>query len=397
VLKRWLSDDRLRGLGLCALLLAVGLLHAAGALPAPLKRAVERARDTNPNDLDLSGQWNDYYGQVQSGARDVWLRAGLIRLASRRLGSATLGEERGNWVNIRQTPLHRPREATDFVAYDLAPGVSTIFMGVEVATSSQGIRDREYEVPAPPGTFRIVVCGASNDMGYGVPVEAAYPERLEAMLNGAWEGKAHARYDVVNCSVGGYQLLDRLWVADRVAPRFEPDLVLVVVTMHDLKFAVHQALARTIRDGRDLHFEFLRRIAREAGVTGGEGYGVLNQRLGRQRGRIMREAFEELARIGEREGFAAGVVMLDLRVGDLDPDNEVQANLAARAGVPVLRVFDAYRGRSAGEMYLTPRDPHPTVEAHALIADELWGDMMGEPTIRALLTRVREREEDHGD
>jgi hypothetical protein len=95
--------------------------------------------------------------------------------------------------------------------------------------------------------------------------------------------------------------------------------------------------------------------------------------------------FAELRRIGEREGVPVVLVNVRLRVDPIHPEMLQQTQLAREAGLLTLEVFDAYEGRTDSEMYLTPTDSHPTVVAHARLADELYRDMLADETIAALL------------
>ena len=51
--------------------------------------------------------------------------------------------------------------------------------------STQGLRDREFAVPKPPGLLRILVLGDSVAFGHGVAASEAFPRVLEDLLNSA--------------------------------------------------------------------------------------------------------------------------------------------------------------------------------------------------------------------
>ena len=60
------------------------------------------------------------------------------------------------------------RERSDFLLRDIVPSMSTVLGGAPCTSNSLGMRDREYQKAKPANTYRIVLLGASNDMGTGV-------------------------------------------------------------------------------------------------------------------------------------------------------------------------------------------------------------------------------------
>lgn len=388
---REVQVDRLRTwgwLGAMALLAGLARLGIGGET---VREVVRDIGNTEPNDVDLFAQVENYYDAAMNVDRGLWFRGLGVRLVMRALGRAerAAGGE-GNWVRLQETAAVRSLPEDGFLKYELVPGAEVMHMGVPVRINRFGMRDRDdYEADKPPGVFRIALVGASNSMGYGVPMEQTYGEVVERRLNGtAWPGRRHQRYEVWNFSVGGYQLLDRLYVIDTRVAAFDPDLVLLVVTMHDLGWAAHSDLAQLVTEGRDLHFDFLRAIAREAGVRPGQSLTVAKRRLSRFREQIVLGAFEQLRAIGEREGFEVGVVVLRLRVSDVTEAERRQADLAEqRVGLRTWRLFEAYEGQRGAEMYLRPSDPHPTEAAHQRLADELWSYLVSDPLLTDSSTR----------
>jgi hypothetical protein len=291
-------------------------------------------------------------------------------------------EAGGNWVILELSNLVN-RDPEAFLDYELKPGFEGVYMGVPVRTNRFGMRDREYELAKPPGTFRIALVGSSNDMGYGVLVEQSYPDLLEDRLNAELAGHGFERYEVLNFSVGGYELLHRLYVADVKVPPFDCDLVLLTVTMHDLRWQVYEILAGRVRLGLDLHYEFLRRLVADAKVEAGQPMTRIRQKLRPRREALVRQVFAELRRIGEREGVPVVLANFRLRVDPIHPDMLRQSELARQEGLETIEVFDAYQNRSDAEMYLRPTDPHPSVAAHALLANELFEDLLAHEALQA--------------
>lgn len=94
--------------------------------------------------------------------------------------------------------------------------------------SSQGLRDREYAVPKPEGTFRILVLGDSVTYGLFVPRRSTYPERLEKLL------EKSKNVEVLNAGVNGYNPYNQLHLYREKLKDFDPDLVLAGFCMNDI-------------------------------------------------------------------------------------------------------------------------------------------------------------------
>jgi hypothetical protein len=383
--ERW---QAVLGLGL---LLATVALWRAGTLPSALAAAVADMANSGLSQRDIEVETQNYYEVLLDvGHQQRWTRGVLATWVARTLRGERTTEEGGNWVTLHKSDLVTSEPAA-FLPYELKPSYQSVYMGVPVRTNQWGMRDGEVTLAKPAGTFRIALVGSSNDMGYGVRVEDGYPERLEARLNAELAGRGYERYEVLNFSVGGYQLLHRLYVTDTKVPRFHPDLIVVVATMHDLRWQVYEALVKRVRRGLDLHYDFLREIAARARVDSTQSTTRIRQRVRPRREELVSAILGELHAIGEREGVPVVLANFRLRVDPIHPEMIRQSELSRMAGLPTIEVFDAYEGQSGEEMYLTPTDAHPSVKAHALLADELYEDLLADEGIRRLLLEPLQR------
>jgi hypothetical protein len=119
----------------------------------------------------------------------------------------------------------------------LRPGLTTTDEGVPYATNSRGLRDREYRVPKPPGTVRILMLGDSFTEGGGLRLEDTVAKRAERRL----AARGCRGHEVVNAGVASYSpILEYLLLRD-VGLALEPDLVVLAFDMTD----VHDDYVRT--------------------------------------------------------------------------------------------------------------------------------------------------------
>lgn len=367
------------------LLAAAAAMARFDAAPGAVGSILGDMSNNRASQRDLELQTKNYYEVLTDTGGSMWTRGGLARMVSRALGrKVDDGGDDGNWVNLKQTELIHETD-DPFLPYELRPGAEQIFMGAPTAINRWGMRDRDYEQTPPPGVFRIALIGASNSMGYGVPLEDVYSERFEQRLNAERPGGPDRAYEVLNFSVGGMQMLDRLYMVDTKLPRFEPDLILVCATMHDLRWAIYNRLGQQVREGRELHFDFLRELVAKAGITPDQRETKMNQKLSRYRQELALGCFQELGRISDRTGIPIAVVNLRLRTDPVGPDLELQSKLARDAGLPTIDLYSAYEGQDPRKMYLKDTDPHPTSAANALLADELWNDLRADAALWGLI------------
>jgi hypothetical protein len=125
--------------------------------------------------------------------------------------------------SIGTTGMVVPAPCPELV-YSLKPGLSRSFKLAPLETNSHGLRDREYTLEKPPGTFRIAAVGDSYTMASGVPIEKAFHSLLEERLNADGYGMA---FEVINFGVGGYGLEHYAADLDCQVRKWDPDMILL--------------------------------------------------------------------------------------------------------------------------------------------------------------------------
>jgi hypothetical protein len=117
------------------------------------------------------------------------------------------------------------------VGLRLKPGARAHFktasFETDIAINSSGTRDDEIG-PKAPNERRIVVLGDSLVLAVQVQAAETFCARLQALLN-ANPPERGVRYRVINAGIQGYGPVEELTFFDKVARRFEPDVVLVAL------------------------------------------------------------------------------------------------------------------------------------------------------------------------
>ena len=132
-------------------------------------------------------------------------------------------------VYMGEDPVHHHR---------LRPSYDAPVNGTRFTTNTLGLRDREFPIPKPAGTFRILMLGDSFTEGGGLENDETVAKVVEAGLR---RGACGDAVDVVNAGHASYSpILEYLLLRDP-GLRLQPDLVVLNFDMTD----VHDDFVRT--------------------------------------------------------------------------------------------------------------------------------------------------------
>jgi hypothetical protein len=127
-------------------------------------------------------------------------------------------------VGLRSLPDGKPVE----------PDIPSKRYFVRNSFNALGCRDRDYPLPRPSGTTRILVLGDSFAMGVGVKEEDTLAKKLEYLLNNEADTTGSKRsYEVINCGVSGYGTHEERLFYQLFGEKYEPDVVLLVMIWND--------------------------------------------------------------------------------------------------------------------------------------------------------------------
>ncbi|MDQ2690958.1 MAG: SGNH/GDSL hydrolase family protein [Chloroflexota bacterium] len=284
----------------------------------------------------------------------------------------------------------------------MEPGSHYEFQSIPVDINSHGLRGPETPYEKPPSTFRILNLGDSVAMGWGVRVEDTYGHQLEALLNERAAGDP--RYEVINAGVPGWNLENALAYLQAEGLSYEPDLILLDVTIANdingrsallagndpgpfrwlsdhtyfwpfLQSQVSWTKARA--QGRD-------RVDTIDPPTNPAKYFPLDPESDRWDERW--HSVLDINRLAEEKNVPVVLILFPLEFQVFDEDystlpQEIFVARAAEAGIPALDLLPAFqqacREKSGGSCQLEDRYlfadvwMHPSAEGHKLTADEI--------------------------
>ncbi len=369
-----------RNLGILLLFTVAGLsLLVDVRLLGPLAlRLADDIRNDGPNGADRDRLTEDYYQELMTPNPDAGL--GWPERAARiALGDAAKIVAPEPWTAL---PITRPLRGP--LPRELVPNMRVTHAGVDVVTNCWGMRDDDYAMEKPPGTFRIALIGASNDVGWGVPHGACYEALLEDRLNREFGGRGrYRRYEILNFSVPGFTMLEFPLVARERVLQFDPDLIFVATNVTDFRTRVVARLADRVQQEMPMPDDQTLTWVRECGANSSMLNAEIRRKLNPYRESFYEHALRKFSDLSQTAHLPVVVLVLRLETGTAaHPKLNWIASTAERHNLRVIRAFDSLRGRTATEVYIDPRaDQHPTELAHHLIAHELFEQLRADPRL----------------
>lgn len=344
-------------------ILAIGTPRVHEALGDYPTRVVRKAKSTELNRIDAERQVRGYYETLTRAVRfttPLWDVQG-----ARRAPKEWLGEQ----------PV---RERSDMLLQELIPGLNGFYKGAALSTNRWGMRDRDYTLEKPAGTFRIALLGGSIPVGAGVADGRTFEALVEEELNRSPEGVS---YEILNFAVPNSAPHQMSVVARTQAMRFQPDAVFYVAHLNEAR-RVTARLWGAVRGRRTIGDPVILDAIRRSGVRPDMTVDEFQSVLAPYAGPLLRHSYEGMVEAA-RDGGAVPVWVFVPRVkGENDP-HEVrrEAELARRVGFRVLSLADVYDGYASSDLWIAPWDDHPNELGHRLIARALLEEIRADPTL----------------
>jgi lysophospholipase L1-like esterase len=324
---------------------------------------------------------------------------------------------------------HRPLvyQPDPDIGYRYLPGSSDYIERYEyrqpVQINSGGFFDDEYPEVPPPGVTRIAAIGDSFTAGFQVGRGRNYPDVLEDVLNEA--GLPDCPCEVLNFGLDGTGALQQVFILEKMALNYQPDIVVVTIHSTDLMDAgvgtVHRDLYRgyllvyrrkahrdTLEDEVDqllegggralsagLQRSYLMRVLYNAWLKR-EGEPTPNLRDNRARANLsMRltneEALAALVKAAEQMESAcqeAGCQVMFVILPSREDVNEQKvtspflediSGALSRRGLRTVSLFESFSERAAqGEDLFFEYDGHFNRDGYQLMAEEIAAHLQQE-------------------
>lgn len=364
-----------------ALAVAAALLHF-NLLPVDATALRYDIRNAGKNRIDQGRMVQGYYQDLNQA--DAENHGGIANALA---GAIVEGDDRPRGPARFSDSGATRKSAAGYLSYELIPGIEVQHLGVPIKVNRFGQRDRDYDLQKPPSTFRIAMVGASNSMGWGVRVEEAFPELVEERLNRELAGRGFERYELINFSVPGYSVVELLYVVEEIVSPFAPDLILVETCAEEIQWNTVDRVAMRFHRGFEVRYEFLQQIIDEAGVSRTDRRQRLLRRLMPAKQAINMGMYRYLGELSRTMKTPIALLLLRIEVAPrIHPLLDWSAEVAAEHGLIPLKVYQAFEDGDGQSMYLSEQgDHHPSAKAHALLADDIFEQLLQEPRTREML------------
>jgi hypothetical protein len=282
-------------------------------------------------------------------------------------------------LDPRRVPLIADTPVKEFVTFETEPAIGweykpnqdTFLKLVRLRTNSRGMRDKEYPLAKPAGTFRVAVLGSSFSLPAGVEIEDAYHSVLEERLSAEF---APHSYEFLNLAVGAHMPSQSIAMLVHRALQFDPDLVIVSATQMALPHLLRewnqtprpQVLDQVPSSPRS----FLVELAKSRLQLLPEKIGLRPPRFPARRAKGP-DAIEKLAAISRQHGIP--IVLFRIAFDPVQPrpvEREIERRFRS-AGMYYVDSRSAFQGTDPRDWWVHEFDPHPDARAHALFADVL--------------------------
>jgi hypothetical protein len=290
----------------------------------------------------------------------------------------------GDWAEQRNDYLLRD----DLLRYEMKANLNHAYGDGIRFTNSRGMANPEYGPEKPPHTWRIALMGDSVSLG---PYGHSYDQLLEHKLNDCCTTKEIEQYQVLNFSVPGYLLIQKMDVAIERAKQFHPDVYVVAITSRE-KGGLIFWLAGLNKSGVDLKYDFLKKIETQAGVKQSDSELVVESKLMPFREQITLGALEQVRMSAQTQGARTVVFLVPFAEGLETQETVLEQfdQLVATTGIPVVDLSHAYD--SVADLTKIqidpPDDKHPNIRGNELIFDELDRRLRAQPdAMKAILGR----------
>jgi GDSL-like Lipase/Acylhydrolase family len=271
------------------------------------------------------------------------------------------------WKYAREVKVRDPRPE---LGHRHRPKAVAQLMGIDVRTSSQGLRGPDIAEQAAPGVARIAFVGDSTTLGWGVAEKDTFAAKVIADLV-----KAGRKVDGFNLGVGNYNTLQELTLFREVGVPLKPDIIVLTYFIND---------AEPMPDYSDTGW-----LARNSAAWVVLGYRL--DSLFRQFGeapdwkRYYRDLYEPkapgwLQTQKALDGFAttardigARIVVFHLpELRELKPYPFADVTTKVRAavekdGMPFVDLLPAMESLDPASLWVTVPDPHPNANAMAAV------------------------------
>jgi lysophospholipase L1-like esterase len=391
-----MSGDALRVMAVIVALLALktGLL-GYGSLVKPMawptgetRRSLDNLVETLSS-RDLNKEAREaltagyYEGLLNEGSRI----SGMNQL----LADSRVADARDNLQPDR-------RQIKDFLLYELIPNSDIADYRDERAryrlkTNSAGFSDGEYSLEKPEGVRRIALMGDSITRGQGAPFGGNFESLLEQQLNESNQG-AWPKIEILNFSVGSYNMTQQLDIASTRARAYRPDAYVYGLSPLSVYRRWGRHISMLMSEGIDLKYEYLKSLVKKADLRADDPVGVFDAKIAKFRLDTIRWTLSEMKALASREQASILILLVPdvARSPKVSEDFLGVPEILRDLDIPYVPLVDAFdEATDLGPLMVAENDKHPNAEGHRLLHRLLIERLRADPEKMAVFVGQQKR------
>jgi GDSL-like Lipase/Acylhydrolase family len=257
-------------------------------------------------------------------------------------------------------------ETATYLRWRMRPNLDIRWNGTVFRTNQLGFRTPEIEREKPRGTYRILVFGSSNTMGFGVNNDDVYTRHLERWLN-EWAGPS-CRVEVVNLAVAGDSPSRRLLRLQQEAGRYHADWLLCDASALDTWLEDNHVHA-VVQHGIPVPFPFVQHAIKRSAVKAVDSLEAFRIKFDGESERFLDEVYAGWSREAKRLQVPLTVVALPRADSKAKSPRvfELIGSLAEKHGLDCIDLSHAFDRLEVDEFRNSEWDKHPSPQGHRLI------------------------------
>lgn len=265
----------------------------------------------------------------------------------------------------------------DLLVDVLIPNTKTKFKGKKFEINSFGLRDKEYSLEKPKGTYRLALLGGSFEMGSGVEADEDYEALIEDRLNSEKPLPGYDNYEFFNFGVGGYGMTHCVKLVDSKVLKYDMNAVIYIAHSREYDRTIGR-LYKQIIAGVDLEYDYLKKIIKDAGLKKEMPRSEYLRKLDNVKTELLKWGYKKMADDCKKAGVVPVWVFLPTLEGLESKDEYTEiSKIALESGFRIaIDLSKVYDGHDLLSLWVQPWDRHPNPLGHQLIANLLYTELM---------------------
>lgn len=286
------------------------------------------------------------------------------------------------WVKNYDTEMWRycrelKRNSSSGVPFEHIPGRRIELYNTEIKTNSLGMRaERDYSIPKPEHTKRILVLGDSTTFGWGVDFRDTYPYLLEKLLN----EDSSVRYEVINAGVGNYNSSAELEALKKMIS-LDPDIIILGYYINDPEEISFPSLL-FLKKHSYLYAFLWSKLINMRCSSGQVSYKIYYSNLYKNKSCLLRAKSDiiQMSDIARQRSIPFVLVnipeMHDFKEYYFQPAQQFVRRIASQQpGIIFLDLLDFVKGEDAEKFWVSEDDPHPNALFYRIAAEAIYSKL----------------------